>query len=112
MSDEFKDECSRLGLTGRQLVAKYMRKGRSIKKDDVYVKHKRNCCNCKSHNTYIYPNGHEQWHTHKCQKKICTGYLCEICYKRHDPNSNHNIMKSVANFRTGNQNPNHEITTM
>lgn len=112
MSNDFKNECNRLGLTGRQLIAKYKREGKSIKKDGVYVRYKipKNCCICKSRNTYIYPNGHEQWHTCECQKKICTGYLCENCYKIHDPNSNRNIMKSVANYRTGNQNPAHEIT--
>ena len=36
MSKEFQDECKRLGLTGRQLTAKYRKEGKSLDKDKVY----------------------------------------------------------------------------
>lgn len=38
MSKEFQDECKRLGLTGRELTAKYKKEGRYIEKDDIYFK--------------------------------------------------------------------------
>lgn len=64
------------------------------------------CCNCKSHNTYMHINGWEQWHKHKCQKVVCTKYLCENCYKKYDSNSSNGLRKSVDNRRTGNLDPN------
>lgn len=31
---------------------------------------------------------------------------CRSCWRKYDPNSDHNVMKSLADRRTGNQNPN------
>ncbi len=106
MSKEFQEEAKILGLTGNQLVQKYKKEGKYLEKVKKKVK---TCCNCESHSTYIGSNGYECWHVHKCQKKTCTGYLCVDCYtnyQKHDPNSQLNILKSIANCRTGNQNPN------
>lgn len=111
MSKEFQDEAKRLGLTGRQLTEKYRKEGKSIKKDELYVRSKRPrltriCCNCDSFDTYIDSRGIEHWYRHKCKKDICTGYVCNKCsrkdYQKNNPNSQHNLIKSVANFRTGN----------
>lgn len=35
---------------------------------------------------------------------------CHSCREKYDPNSSHNVLKSMANCRTGNQNPNHSGT--
>jgi len=37
----------------------------------------------------------------------CTGrWLCDKCYQKNDPNSNHNIIKSLRDHRTNNLDPN------
>lgn len=37
-------------------------------------------------------------------------WFCRKCHGKHDPNSQNNIRKLLAECRTGNQNPNHEYT--
>lgn len=103
MSKEFQDECKKLGLTGRQLTEKYRKEGKGIEKGKYKNK---TCCICNSQDTYITTNGWKQWHKHKCQKTVCTKYLCEHCYKIHDPKSINNLFKLITNSRTGNQNIN------
>lgn len=79
-------------------------------REEVYIKKVKVCCNCGSHGTYVDPRGYKVWHQHKCQKMTCTKYLCNNCYQRYDPSSTNNIIKSLANIRTGNQDPNHSGT--
>lgn len=40
------------------------------------------CCNCDSHYSYVDSKGYEVWFKHRCQKAVCTGYLCRNCYQR------------------------------
>ncbi len=66
------------------------------------------CCNCKKNFTYIDTRGYEDWRTCDCKKEGCTGYLCKKCHmkqytKEHDkdPNSSHNIVKSMMKWING-----------
>ena len=36
MSKEFQDECKKLGISGRQLIAKYKKEGKYLEKDEIY----------------------------------------------------------------------------
>ena len=98
-SKEFQEEANRLGLTGYQLMVKYQKEGKFA---DKYVKKIRICCICESHDTYIDPRGCEIWFKHKCQKEMCTRYLCKNCYDKYDSTSWNNVRKSLANCRTDN----------
>jgi hypothetical protein len=105
MSKEFKDECSRLGLSGYQLTIKYKKEGKCLEKG-IYIKNTistpRKCCNNMSHNTCINSEGCEQWYKHKCQKMMCTEYLCRSCWLKYDPNGHNNIIHSLRDRRTKN----------
>lgn len=123
MSDEFKDECKRLGLTGNQLTVKYKKEGRCIKKDDVYI---RNIVpKIRHYNpTNICDNVDEDGN--KCEEKLVSGrvrrdydkdgnwtgkWICKMCRMkeyRKLSNSNSNIIKSLRDRRIGNQNPSSE----
>ena len=73
----------------------------------------RTCCTCKSHDTYIRTNGSESWFKHKCEKSGCTGFLCLSCYRKEKYKNGGmtvNLLQSIKNCRTNNQNPNHEAT--
>lgn len=105
MNKEFQEEAKRLGLTGNQLVQKYKKEGKHLHKGKKKIK---TCCNCGSHNTYI--GSYEYWYRHNCKKMICTGYLCNDCFNKYDPKSQRNILKTVANYRTDNQNLNSSQT--
>jgi hypothetical protein len=55
------------------------------------------CCNCESHDTY-----QEHWYKHKCQKMICTRYLCRNCWQKYDPNGYNNMRRLLTDRRTDN----------
>jgi len=61
------------------------------------------CCKCGNTETYVHPDGYEHWYSHKCDKKNCTGYLCQTCWSAYDiennPNNQNNMMRSMANVR-------------
>lgn len=64
------------------------------------------CCTCRIENinvTYL---------RCKCNKKECTRHLCHKCwdeyYRKNNPNSHPNLVKSITNIRTGNLNRNSE----
>lgn len=62
------------------------------------------CCRCGGSDTYIKGIDFEgkkiyKWYTCACDKKDCTGYLCQKCYSHIDSDER---MKSVAHSRTGN----------
>lgn len=67
----------------------------------------RKCCVCRCHNTYMSGNS-PKWYMCKCGKKYCTKYLCHNCwhkkyYRDHEGDANRwdNVIKSLANIRTG-----------
>lgn len=94
MSKEFQDEAKKLGLTGRQLTVKYQKEGKFLEKFKKKVKI---CCNCNSCDTYVDTRGYENWHKHKCEKMVCTEYLCVSCFN-----------KLEADCRNNNLDPNSE----
>lgn len=67
------------------------------------------CCSCKTIFTYIDNRGYENWHRCNCKKADCTKYLCKKCYWKiierprvaQNPNSSHNIIKSMMKWRKG-----------
>lgn len=72
------------------------------KKPKNYVDN-RKCCECDSPKT-TQGFGSPRWHVHRCDKDMCTGYLCNICYGRSQnrlPDSYSSLIKSMRNFRTG-----------
>jgi hypothetical protein len=116
MSKEFQDECEKLGLTGRQLIAKYKKEGKSIKKDEVYIHGNvrrinhtdTKCCVCGSSESYIkYIDSNTKkpvylWYReyNKNYDGDFTGrYLCNKCWNKESPNSFDNIQKSLRNKR-------------
>lgn len=42
-----------------------------------------------------------KWRKHKCDREDCTGYVCYRCFMKYDPNSHYNMIKSIANSRSG-----------
>lgn len=75
------------------------------KRSIVYLKG-RKCCICGGHKTYIDNSGRNVWISHRrCDRKDCTGWLCNKCwnkyYQKNDINSQHNLMKTLRNWRTG-----------
>lgn len=73
-------------------------------KEEYFVKKKslrkhKKCCICGSSNTYIIPNGIEQWYSHQCLKDGCSRHICKDCYsKEHNKNDPRTIM---SNWRHG-----------
>lgn len=65
----------------------------------------RMCCVCRNSETYIRPNGKPHWYYCRCGKDCCTRYLCAKCRLKIAatlPNSQRNVMKSIADYRIGN----------
>jgi len=63
------------------------------------------CCRCGSVKTGKNWFGHDSWYSHSCDKKNCTKYFCSKCWQedyRKLPDSHNNIIKGLANSRTGN----------
>lgn len=114
MSNEFKEECKRLGLTGRQLAVKYQREGRFLKKEEKPYEHG-NKRKEQYNETNICPGIKENGAI--CGNKLLPGkarmeydkegnetgkWLCRNCYEKYDPNSTNNIIASLRDSRTGN----------
>lgn len=73
-----------------------------------YYNRTNTCDRCREEGieTKIYPNNALREHD---ENGNWTGkWYCRLCHERYDPNSRNNIIKSLANCRTGNQNPNSE----
>lgn len=113
-SKEFQDECKKLGLTGRQLIRKYEMKGRYIEKraykdgrSEPRMKTPYNLTNTcqmtKEDGTVcgneLAPRKALRYHD---KDGNYIGWVCWNCYHKFDPNSGHNIHKSLTNCRTGN----------
>lgn len=63
------------------------------------------CCKCGATETPKDWFGKEHWYDHLCNKMNCTKYLCKNCWHeehRKLPDSHNNIIKGLANSRTGN----------
>lgn len=64
------------------------------------------CCFCRT-------TGDIKYIRHKCDKKDCTKILCYKCwdeyYRKNDPGSHPNLVKSITNIRTGNLDRNSEL---
>lgn len=116
MSKEFQEEANRLGLTGNQLIQKYKKEGRFIKKEP-YSRNKVHrqinhtnvkCCICESSESYIkYIDSNTKkpvylWYREydKNYDGDWTGrYICNKCWNKESPYSFDNIQKSLRDKR-------------
>jgi hypothetical protein len=119
MSKEFQDECRRLGITGRQLTEKYRKEGKSIKKDDIYVKNEKKynetntCDRCREYGKETKISSGKSFREKDKNGNWTGRWLCNSCRMKDNndkPDSYKNIMKPVRNVRTGNQNQFSHIT--
>lgn len=63
------------------------------------------CCKCGTNETYLDTRGYYQWYTCDCKNENCKGSICKKCYwKIYDkrPDSSHNIIKAMRDFRNNN----------
>lgn len=71
---------------------------------------KRVCCICGNNDTHISNSGTYQWLKYRNEKGDWDGksYMCYWCwgknYQRNNPDSQHNILRSISNCRTGEYN--------
>lgn len=62
------------------------------------------CCICSTNETYINKLGINQWHNCKCNRKDCTGYLCNKCNSKklyYIPGGQQDIIKKTTQCRKG-----------
>lgn len=82
------------------LIESHKKKAFKINYDDI------KCCICGGDSTYINRNGYPEWRKFPDVKRWDgKSYLCKSCYSKEYmklPDSHHNLMKKVTDFRTGN----------
>lgn len=120
MSQEFQDECKRLGMTGNQLITKYKIEGKFLDNAKKLYSGNGNynptntCPTIKKDGSIC---GRPLTPGNVCRKKDTNGiktdiWICANCYRnyqqKNDPNSHNNIIKSLRDCRTGNEDPNSE----
>lgn len=83
-------------------VEKKYKKVKVVRRKDVGM---RKCCKCRDTKTYVYKQGYEAWHGCQCSKDDCTGWICHKCFMKYQHtifDDHHNIIKNIADSRTGN----------
>lgn len=74
---------------------------------DTKKRHKKYCDRCKEYGKDTKLSSGKAWREYDKGGNFTGRWVCGNCYQKYDPSSSTNLIRSVANVRTGNDNPSH-----